>query len=62
LDVVLTTKQIWPEENAPAEPTVADVERLFYAAGRSGGAIISTLRAWDMTEDVSIDIIAEEAP
>lgn len=60
LDVVLTSKQIWPEGNAPENPTVADVEKMFYVAGRSGGAIISTLRAWDMTEDVTLDIVRED--
>jgi hypothetical protein len=59
LDVVLTAKEIWPEGNAPAKPTVADVEKMFYVAGRSGSAIVSTLRAWDMTEDVTLDIFEE---
>jgi hypothetical protein len=48
VDVTLSTAEIWPDGNAPAEPTEEDVRQLIE---RSGGPA-TVLRTWSLDADL----------
>jgi len=51
-DVVLTVDEIWPDGNAPENPTVADV----VAVIDNCGGTRSVLRDWDLDNDLTLTI------
>lgn len=52
VDVVLTTDEVWPDGDAPDNPTADDVRRVFM----EGHSILHTARDWGLDDDAVIDV------
>lgn len=55
-DVYLTIKEIWPDGDAPENPTPADVK----AAMEACGSKMRTLRDWELLQDVDVSVDGEQ--
>lgn len=51
-DMALTVNEIWPDGDAPFNPTTEDVVRVMEAAGSKR----SVLRDWELLQDVTVDV------
>lgn len=49
IDVTMTVEELWPDGDAPAEPTVADVEALI----KSCGGWRRIINDWDLDDGVA---------
>ena len=60
INCTLDIEQIWPDGDAPINPTVADVRKVFIESGHSryarGSAIIRAAQEWDLDQDADLFI------
>lgn len=52
LDVILDTKELWPDSNGPANPTEEDVELLI----QKSGGIEKILSDWNLAQDGTLTV------
>lgn len=52
VDVVLTEGELWPDGDAPENPTVADVQELI----RNEGGSAYLIRTWSLEECVTLHV------
>lgn len=57
-DFALSVDDVWPDGDAPADPTPLDVAR---AMARSG-TVSSVLCEWGFLDDITIDVTAKGMP
>lgn len=55
-DVVLSIADLWPDGNAPANPTVSDVAALVMKEG----GLRHIIRAWDLDRETEMTITGPE--
>jgi hypothetical protein len=63
IDCDLTLEDIWPDGDAPENPTVEDVKRVFYGGEKPSQWVAKrACEDWDLLHDLDVDITKNEPP
>ena len=57
LSTVLTVAEIWPDGNAPVDPTPKDVDEAFR---KSGINVLMSASAWNLEDEADVVITEEQ--
>jgi hypothetical protein len=58
ITATLSVDDIWPDGDAPENPTVSDVRQVFIESGR--GNIMRAAREWNLDDDADLTISYSE--
>ena len=53
IEECMTVDEIWPDGNAPQNPTEEDVRKAFMSCGRN---VFQTAEDWGMTQGAELDV------